>query len=118
LALLVFAQVPEAPNKFVLEKQTLRVGSVAVVLAFLLGLSFAFGGKSASVDNLSVEMHEMRSDIKLLTKAVDDKNSETDHAITTMQFSIQALQKECDDLKTKEEYWEAATQPLNSPRKR
>ena len=91
-----------------MEKQTLRVGSVAAIVAFLLGLSFAFGGKSASVDNLSVEMREMRNDIKLLTKAVDDKNSETDHAITTMQFSIQALQKEYDDLKTQTDYRAAA----------
>jgi outer membrane murein-binding lipoprotein Lpp len=105
LALLFFAQVPdEAPNKFVLEKQTLRVGSVAVVLAFLLGLSFAFGGKSASVDQLSLDVRDMRNDVKTLATAVNKQNSDSHDAITSMQFAIQALQKEYDDLKSQADY--------------
>ncbi len=101
-----------------LNKQTLGVGSVACLLAFLLGLAFSFGGKSASVDQLSSDVRDMRNDIKVLTVTINKQNGESHDAITGMQFAIQALQKECDDLKTKEEYWEAATQPMSPPHKR
>jgi hypothetical protein len=99
-------KVPDdGSNKSVmLDKQTMRVGSVAAVLAFLLGLSFAFGGKSASVDALSTEVRDMRNDIKTLTMAINTKDGETHDAITALHYAVEGLQKQVDEINAKADY--------------
>jgi cell division protein FtsB len=86
-----------------MERQHLKVGSVAALLAFLLGLAFSFGGKSASVDSLRDEVHDQRSTIETLKTTINTQALENNRSIKGLEDAVQNLTKTVDDMKTQAE---------------
>ena len=83
-------------TSFNVEKQTLRVGAVAALLAFCMGLAFGFGGKSSSLDSLRTDVTTMSSKFDTLTKSVSDMDKSTSNQITHLEDRINEMQKTVD----------------------
>jgi peptidoglycan hydrolase CwlO-like protein len=81
------------------EKQTLRVSAVAALLAFCMGLAFNFGGKSSSIDNLTLEVNSMRNSVETLGHQFTASDKDTSNRITLLEAEMKSLQQKVDDMR-------------------
>jgi len=81
-----------------MERQTLTVGAVAALLAFLLGIAFSMGGKSSSIDQLSAQMTIMNNKLDTMTAKYTQSDKDTAVSIKGLEDEFLKLQAKVDDL--------------------
>ena len=81
-----------------MERQTLTVGAVAALLAFLLGIAFSMGGKSSSIDQLSAQMTIMNNKLDTMTAKYTQSDKDTAVSIKSLEDEFLKLQAKVDDL--------------------
>ena len=96
---------PSAPT-LAIDKQTITIGAVCVLLAFLfgacsgvVGMAFSLGGKSASLDTLTVEVQGMRQDMKDLNKQYTDNEMKSSSRISILEQKVEGIQNEVTEIR-------------------
>ena len=88
----------QARKSVTVERQTLTVGAVAALLAFLLGIAFSMGGKSSSIDQLSAQMTIMNNKLDTMTAKYTQSDKDTAVSIKGLEDEFLKLQAKVDDL--------------------
>ena len=89
---------PSDRKTVTMERQTLTVGAVAALLAFLLGIAFSMGGKSSSIDQLSVQMNIMNNKLDMMTAKYTQSDKDTAVSIKGLEDEFLKLNAKVDDL--------------------
>ena len=89
---------PSDRKTVTMERQTLTVGAVAALLAFLLGIAFSMGGKSSSIDQLSVQMNIMNNKLDMMTAKYTQSDKDTAVSIKGLEDEFLKLNSKVDDL--------------------
>ena len=89
---------PVKRSSLSVEKQTLTVGSVAVLIAFFLGLAFNAGGKSTSIDSLANEVNAMRISVNTLSNNFNASDKDTGVRIQHLEDKVTELTSKVDSL--------------------
>jgi uncharacterized protein HemX len=88
----------QAKKSVTVERQTLTVGAVAALLAFLLGIAFSMGGKSTSIDQLSTQMTIMNNKLDTMTAKYTQSDKDTAVSIKGLEDEFLKLNAKVDDL--------------------
>ena len=89
---------PSDRKTVTMERQTLTVGAVAALLAFLLGIAFSMAGKSSSIDQLSVQMNIMNNKLDMMTAKYTQSDKDTAVSIKGLEDEFLKLNAKVDDL--------------------
>lgn len=89
-----------------LDRQTLTIGAVCAILAFLIGVccsligvAFNLGNKSSSLDTLTGEVQQMRKAVDDLTGKYQDNEVKSSNRITAVEMKLTSVENEVLDMK-------------------
>jgi hypothetical protein len=83
-----------------LDKQTITVGAAVASAAFLLGLAFNYGGKSKSLDDLSLQVATLQGSVASLNKTYTDSDKAQAVSMGKFELTINHLTQTVDNLQT------------------